>query len=591
MERGSRSRQRPRRALEYLDHRRRRQGRAAGVEREALVREQPDVGRRMATTSSRGAISSRSDRSAPAKSGCSTPTGRRACRSPSATASRRMPGSRRFPQTAGISITARTSRRARRSNTTRIRTATIYAIIQRDLADRPRAARRQRPGRIGHAASVARRQAARLRQARAAAEQALRARSRERPRPRRVRASRQGSAGGVGRFTASIRSTRGCRTARRWSSGARARSGASTWRAARASRSRSPRRWSRRSTTRCDFRRRSTRRSSRSRCCATSPRRPTGSRSPTVRSARSMSVRCQTGDAAAGHRRRDADSQFYPVMVAGRPVDRLHDVERRGLRPRAGHEAGRHRRPRRRDAARALHRAVVLARRQDDRLPERRRRRRSAADCTASTPGIYVVPADGRRRRGSCARAERSRCSITPASASTCSTARREVRAVQRRPWRRGPACRRATRSSTSSPRTPCRSCPRRTASGSRSKSGSTPTLRRFRTRAARSTSARRQQLSDVQRVSRDAGIYLHWSGDSQRVYWTLGPSSSSAISRAPSPSSIATSRSPTSPRSRACRSGSPPSPTCRTARSPSSVRASSRWPDGAGTRILPPPA
>ncbi|MGH7475611.1 MAG: amidohydrolase family protein [Longimicrobiales bacterium] len=27
-----------------------------------------------------------------------------------------------------------------------------------------------------------------------------------------------------------------------------------------------------------------------------------------------------------------------------------------------------------------------------------------------------------------------------------------------------------------------------------------------------------------VQRISRDAGLYLHWSGDSQRVYWALGP-------------------------------------------------------------------
>ena len=27
-----------------------------------------------------------------------------------------------------------------------------------------------------------------------------------------------------------------------------------------------------------------------------------------------------------------------------------------------------------------------------------------------------------------------------------------------------------------------------------------------------------------VQRVSRDAGFFLHWSGDSRRIYWTLGP-------------------------------------------------------------------
>ena len=27
-----------------------------------------------------------------------------------------------------------------------------------------------------------------------------------------------------------------------------------------------------------------------------------------------------------------------------------------------------------------------------------------------------------------------------------------------------------------------------------------------------------------VARISRDAGMYLHWSGDSSRIYWTLGP-------------------------------------------------------------------
>lgn len=31
-------------------------------------------------------------------------------------------------------------------------------------------------------------------------------------------------------------------------------------------------------------------------------------------------------------------------------------------------------------------------------------------------------------------------------------------------------------------------------------------------------------QAYPVQRVSRDAGFYLHWSADSQRLYWTLGP-------------------------------------------------------------------
>ena len=49
-------------------------------------------------------------------------SGRRACRSPRRTASRRTRGSRRFRRMANTSITARTSRQGSSSNTTRIRT-------------------------------------------------------------------------------------------------------------------------------------------------------------------------------------------------------------------------------------------------------------------------------------------------------------------------------------------------------------------------------------------------------------------------------------------------------------------------------------
>ena len=35
-----------------------------------------------------------------------------------------------------------------------------------------------------------------------------------------------------------------------------------------------------------------------------------------------------------------------------------------------------------------------------------------------------------------------------------------------------------------------------------------------------------------MQRVSRDAGFYLHWSGDSRRLYWALGPELFSRDSR-----------------------------------------------------------
>ena len=75
---------------------------------------------------------------------------------------------------------------------------TIYAIMRRDLHDRPRAPRGQRAGRIGHAAGVARRQDAGLHPARAAAELSLPARSRDRPRSPAVRQRRQGPAGGLG---------------------------------------------------------------------------------------------------------------------------------------------------------------------------------------------------------------------------------------------------------------------------------------------------------------------------------------------------------------------------------------------------------
>ena len=41
-------------------------------------------------------------------------------------------------------------------------------------------------------------------------------------------------------------------------------------------------------------------------------------------------------------------------------------------------------------------------------------------------------------------------------------------------------------------------------------------------------------QAYPVQRVSRDAGYYLHWSGDSATIHWALGPSSLLVRSRVP---------------------------------------------------------
>ena len=56
---------------------------------------------------------------------------------------------------------------------------------------------------------------------------------------------------------------------------------------------------------------------------------------------------------------------------------------------------------------------------------------------------------------------------------------------------------------------------------------------RRSRDPGARSTSARRSRRYPVARISRDAGLYLHWSGDSRRVHWALGPGTLHARPRA----------------------------------------------------------
>ena len=118
---------------------------------------------------------------------------------------------------------------------------TIYAIIRRDLdTGRERRAVSVQGGSVTPQIS-ARRQDARLRPARASRQQAVPPRPGERPRSRALRARRQGPAGGVGdsRPLPAVRAGRG--TASRSSSGAKARSGASTSATgARVSRFRSP---------------------------------------------------------------------------------------------------------------------------------------------------------------------------------------------------------------------------------------------------------------------------------------------------------------------------------------------------------------
>ena len=65
----------------------------------------------------------------------------------------------------------------------------------------------------------------------------------------------------------------------------------------------------------------------------------------------------------------------------------------------------------------------------------------------------------------------------------------------------------------------------RPTAAGSPSARASTPTSRRSsRPGKPRRASARRARPCRSTRVSKDAGEYLHWSGDSQRLHWSLGP-------------------------------------------------------------------
>ena len=81
-------------------------------------------------------------------------------------------------------------------------------------------------------------------------------------------------------------------------------------------------------------------------------------------------------------------------------------------------------------------------------------------------------------------------------------------------------------------------------------------------------------QTYPVQRVSRDAGFYLHWSGDSSRLHWALGPelftrelASSFSFVDGGQPR-------PPNPKPRASRSASRRRATCRKASSPSSAPA-----------------
>ena len=140
--------------------------------------------------------------------------------------------------------------------------------------------------------------------------------------------------------------------------------------------------------------------------------------------------------------------------------------------------------------------------------------------------GIYVVPADGSAAPRARPR-ERIAADVRPHRQADLPvrSPRREVRALQRRASAiRRRRCRRGTKSFTSSPTTPTQIVPspdgkwvafeerfhdvRRPVPAHRAPGGSRPD----------------RQAYPTSRVSRDAGSYLHWSGDSRRVFWSLGP-------------------------------------------------------------------
>ncbi len=184
-------------------------------------------------------------------------------------------------------------------------------------------------------------------------------------------------------------------------------------------------------------------------------------------------------------------------------------------------------------------RAVVLARRQVDRLPQRRRRFDSRAATTRDDR--HLRGADGRRRAAARAR-ERFGAAVRPHRHAhlRSRSAQREVHAAERRRADRGSPL-------------PGRDEIEHFRSDNATQIVPSPDGKwvafdeRFHTYVAPFPRTGRPvdigpatQTYPVQRVSRDAGFYLHWSGDSRRLHWALGPSSSPASWRARSRSSPA---------------------------------------------------
>ena len=233
-------------------------------------------------------------------------------------ASRRTPASRPFRPTGATSITRRTSRPGALFEYNKDPNGAIFTILRRDLQTGRERPFVNSPGRLGDAATVARRQAARVHPARPHGEPLFVKDLATGDRTAGVRQARQRPAGSLdgARRLPAVRLD--ARQPHASSSGARERSGTWTSRRSRAWRSRSSRRCSRRS------------------------RRRSGSRCPSIRtSSRSGMLRDVSVSPDGSHGRRSARSAgCYTRAPADRraaaAVAGAHDRDGRALRARSG---------------------------------------------------------------------------------------------------------------------------------------------------------------------------------------------------------------------------------------------------------------
>ena len=483
-----------------------------------MVGEQPDLGAGRRLSSSPAGTSCRRDRSAPARSGCSTaaaPTGVQVTEKVS------------FQKDAGEPAVSPDgkflyySKDVTPSPTFEYNKnphAGIYAIVRRDLADRPRAdARRAAPAAPSRRAS--RRTASGSRSSAASTPAASCSSAASRPAP-----SARSSPGSTrisrrpGRSSAPTRSTRGLpdshrpgRLGRRQdlarrSAGARCRTAAGRRRAA--ARARDPVHRQGRAD---DHRgralpgRRSRPTASRCGCCAAPSCRPTARASSTARSASCGSRRCPSGAPQAPHqpRRPRVRSGVLAPTAARSSTPRGATSSAAAIRTIGVDGSGG------RDVVTTPGHYVEPSFSPDgtaDRLSAPSTATTCAGPTTASSPAssscrppaatpvlvreegtsprfdahrhAHLLPGAARRSHGARQRDDRQRLGDRP-------------RALGERhaSW-----------------------CRRRTASGWRSRSGGAPTSRRCRRPAGRSRSARPRKAFPVARVSRDSGWDLHWS-------------------------------------------------------------------------------